>query len=222
MQYEVLSDPDINKPLAKSNLAKGLLSWLLWSLAFSHKDFEQELCIPVQNLISIHWFSFSGRCMDAKLSKVFRRLHSPVTPSQWNVKRHRLSRTCTILLRTLGPGHQKVESRHRGRDVRWRHVESSDRRNYSLFAWRFVARFRIVHSSWQSTSRRAVWFSRFCQVNVFLFIFLCERLCSQPPDKPKLFYNARKLDQNSLTRLALIWAVRFKWVGIKQPITLTL
>ena len=29
-------------------------------------------------------------------------------------------------------------------------------------------------------------------------------ICSQPPDKPKLFYYAKKLDLSGLTRLALI------------------
>ena len=39
---------------------------------------------------------------------------------------------------------------------------------------------------------------------------------SHPPDKPKPFWYAMKIDLVSLARLAGWWAVRYKLVGMKQ------
>lgn len=92
--------------------------------------------------------------MDAQLSKVFRRLHPPYATPPRN---DGLSRPCTILLRTPDvAGPQENASRHHGSHVRRRHPQSSHRRNHSLFARRFVERFRPFHSSRKFASRGAL------------------------------------------------------------------
>ena len=77
--------------------------------------------------------------------------------------------------------------------------------------------YSLLHSLWLNTicvidiDAASIVYT-LCSLLIF-FGFYC--ICLQPPDKPKLVWNARKLDLVGLARLAGLKAVRYKIVGIQ-------